>query len=358
MDDVVAVMEAAGSKEAAVYAQLEGGAMATLFAATHPERATALILYEAMPRMSWAPDYNWALKPDERTSAMYNDWGTGSRITALAPKSSANNARLRAWFAKLERLAASPGTAAKFVMMNAQIDVRAVLPTIQVPTLVLHRAGDTMVDKRHSLYLAEHIPGARLVEVPGDEALSFGPESVSLLDEIEEFLTGARHTSDAERILATVMFSDIVDSTQRAAALGDRRWRDLLEGIEVSVTRELSRFRGRAIKTMGDGFLATFDGPARGIRCATAIRDGAKAQFGLEVRSGLHTGEVEVIGNDVGGIAVHIGARVGAAAGPGDVLVSGTVKDLVVGSGIQFEDRGERELKGVPGTWRLWAVAA
>jgi class 3 adenylate cyclase/alpha-beta hydrolase superfamily lysophospholipase len=358
MDDVVAVMEAAGSKEAAVYAQLEGGAMATLFAATHPERATALILYEAMPRMSWAPDYDWALKPDERTSAMYNDWGTGSRITALAPKSSANNARLRAWFAKLERLAASPGTAAKFVMMNAQIDVRAVLPTIQVPTLVLHRAGDTMVDKRHSLYLAEHIPGARLVEVPGDEALSFGPESVLLLDEIEEFLTGARHTSDAERILATVMFSDIVDSTQRAAALGDRRWRDLLEGIEVSVTRELSRFRGRAIKTMGDGFLATFDGPARGIRCATAIRDGAKAQFGLEVRSGLHTGEVEVIGNDVGGIAVHIGARVGAAAGPGDVLVSGTVKDLVVGSGIQFEDRGERELKGVPGTWRLWAVAA
>jgi class 3 adenylate cyclase len=358
MDDVVAVMDAAGSEEAAVYAQLEGGAMATLFAATHPERTTALILYEGMPRMSWAPDYEWALKPEERTSGMYEDWGTGSRITSLAPKSSASNARLRAWFAKLERLAASPGTAAKFMMMNAEVDVRAVLPTIQVPTLVLHRSGDTLVDRRHSLYLADHIPGARLVELPGDEAISFGADSVPLLDEIEEFLTGARHTSDAERILATVMFSDIVESTQRAAELGDRRWRDLLEGIEASVGRELSRFRGRAVKTLGDGFLATFDGPARAIRCATAIRDGARAQFGLEVRSGLHTGEVEVIGNDVGGIAVHIGARVGAAAGPGDVLVSGTVKDLVVGSGIQFVDRGERELKGVPGTWRLWAVAA
>jgi class 3 adenylate cyclase len=244
------------------------------------------------------------------------------------------------------------------MMMNAQVDVRAVLPTIQVPTLVLHRAGDTFVDIRHSRYLAEHIPGARLVELPGEEAISFGSETAPLLDEIEEFMTGERRTSDTERILATVMFSDIVASTQRASELGDRRWRDLLESIELAVTRELSRFRGRAIKTMGDGFLATFDGPARAIRCATAIRDAARAQFGLEVRSGLHTGEVEVIGNDVGGIAVHIGARVGACAGPGDVLVSGTVKDLVVGSGIPFEDRGERELKGVPGTWRLWAVAA
>jgi class 3 adenylate cyclase len=215
-----------------------------------------------------------------------------------------------------------------------------------------------MIDKRHSLYLAEHIPGARLVELPGDEAVSFGADSMPLLEEIEEFLTGARQSSDAERILATVMFSDIVSSTQRAAELGDRRWRDVLEGVEQSVVRELSRFRGRAVKTLGDGFLATFDGPARAIRCATSIRDAARSQFGLEVRSGLHTGEVEVIGSDVGGIAVHIGARVGAAAGPGDVLVSGTVKDLVVGSGIQFEDRGERELKGVPGTWRLWAVAA
>jgi class 3 adenylate cyclase len=241
--------------------------------------------------------------------------------------------------------------------MNGQVDVRAVLPSIQVPTLVLHRTEDRLIDIRHSRYLAEHIPGARFVELPGEEALSFGSDADALLSEVEEFLTGDRKLPDAERILATVMFSDIVDSTSRAAELGDRRWRDLLESVEGSVERALERYRGRAIKTMGDGFLATFDGPARAIRCAAAIRDAARAQFGLEVRSGLHTGEIEVIGNDVGGIAVHIGARVGAIAGPGEVLVSGTVKDLVVGSGIAFEDRGERELKGVPGEWRLWSVA-
>jgi class 3 adenylate cyclase len=357
MDDVVAVMDAAGSERAAVFAQLEGGAMAALFAATHPERTTALVLYEAMPRMSWAPDYEWALRPEERRAALLNNWGDGSRVLALAPRSS-RNPRLRHWFARLERLAASPGTAAALMMMNAEVDVRAVLPTIQAPTLVLHRADDKFVDIRHSQHLAEHIPGALYVELPGDEALSFGSDTQPLLDEIEEFLTGAVHAADSERILATVMFSDIVDSTKRAAEIGDRRWRDLLESMEGAVMRELVRFRGRAVKTMGDGFLATFDGPARGIRCASAIRDAARSQFGLEVRSGLHTGEIEVIGDDVGGIAVHIGARVGASAGPGEVLVSGTVKDLVVGSGIPFEDRGEHELKGIPGPWHLWAVAA
>ncbi len=357
MDDVVAVMDAAGSERAALFAQLDGGAMAALFAATHPERASALILYEAMPRMSWAPDYDWALRREDRRAALDFTWGDGSRLQGLAPKS-ASNPRLRNWFARLERLAASPGTAAKLMMMNAEVDVRAVLPTIQVPTLVLHRSGDKFIDIRHSQYLAEHIPGARFVELAGEEAISFGADTGPLLDEIEEFLTGARRAADSERILATVMFSDIVDSTQRAAEIGDRRWREELESLESAVGRELTRFRGRAVKKMGDGFLATFDGPARAIRCATAIRDGAHEQFGLEIRSGLHTGEIEVIGNDVGGIAVHIGARVGASAGPGEVLVSGTVKDLVVGSGIPFEDRGERELKGVPGTWRLWAVAA
>jgi pimeloyl-ACP methyl ester carboxylesterase len=357
MDDVVAVMEAARSERAAVFAQLEGGAMATLFAATHPERTTALVLYEAMPRMSWAPDYDWAMRPEEREAAASRPWGDGSRLVGLAPKSAANP-RFRAWFARLERLAASPGTAAKFMRMNAGVDVRAVLPSIQVPTLVLHRAQDKLVDIRHSRYLANHIPGARFVEVPGEEAISFGSDTTPLLDEIEEFLTGARKPSDAERILSTVMFSDIVDSTQRAAEMGDRRWRDLLESIEAAVVRELARFRGRAVKQMGDGFLATFDGPARGIRCAAAIRDAARAQFGIEVRTGLHTGEIELIGDDVGGIAVHIGARVGARARAGEVLVSGTVKDLVVGSGIEFEDRGEQELRGVPGSWHLWAVAA
>lgn len=355
MDDVVAVMDAAGSEQAAVFAQLEGGAMAALFAATHPERTTALVLYEAMARMSWAPDYDWAPRREERRVHAAAPWGDGSRVLALAPRSSADP-RIRHWFARLERLAASPGTAAKLLMMNAEVDVRAVLPSISVPTLVLHRAEDKAIDIRHSRYLAEHVPGARYVELPGDEAITFGADVNSLVDEIEEFLTGARNSSDTERILATVMFSDIVDSTRRAAELGDRRWRDVLESVEQAVARELTRFRGHTVKTMGDGFLATFDGPARAIRCAAAIREAARSLFGLEVRTGLHTGEVELIRNDVGGIAVHIGARVAAIAQPGEVLVSGTVKDLVVGSGIGFEDRGERELKGVPGRWRLWAV--
>jgi class 3 adenylate cyclase/pimeloyl-ACP methyl ester carboxylesterase len=359
MDDVVAVMDAAGSEQAAVFALLEGGAMAALFAATHPERTKALILYEGQPRMSWAPDYHWAMRAEDREAYVRNggleNWGDGSRLVSLSP-SSAGNARLIQWFGRFERLAASPGWAAKLMLMNGQVDVRAVLGSIQVPTLVMHRAEADFIDVRHSRYLAEHIPGARFIELPGRDTL-FGDDAMEL-DEIEEFLTGARHQPDPERILATVMFSDIVDSTRRAAELGDRRWRELLESVERGVVRELQRFRGRAVKTMGDGFLATFDGPARAIRCATAIREAAKSQFGLEVRTGLHTGEIEVIGDDVGGIAVHIGARVGGMAKGGEVLVSGTVKDLVVGSGIEFEDRGEQELKGVPGEWHLWAVAA
>ncbi len=348
MDDVVAVMDAAGSERAAVYAQLEGGAMAAMFAATHPERTRALVLYEAMPRMSWAPDYDWPLRSEEREAYVRNGvWGDGSRILGIAPQS-AENERLRRWFAKLERLAASPGTAARLMRWNGEIDVRAVLPTIQAPTLVLHRAGDRFIDIRHSLYLAEHIPGARYLELPGSDALSFGPESERLLDEVEQFLTGARTLPDPERILATVMFSDIVDSTRRAAELGDRTWRQLLETLEGVVAGELDRFRGRAIKTMGDGFLATFDGPARAIRCALAIRQ-EMTEFGLDVRSGLHTGEIEVMGADVGGIAVHIGARVGAISGPGEVLVSGTVKDLVAGSGIALRGPGRARAQGRPG---------
>jgi class 3 adenylate cyclase len=359
IDDVVAVMDAAGSERAAVFALLEGGAMASLFAATHPDRTTALVLYEAQPRMSWAPDYDWAMRSEDREEYVRNGgletWGDGSRLVSLSP-SSAGNPRLIEWFGRFERLAASPGWAAKLMLMNSQVDVRAVLPSIQAPTLVMHRADDQFIDIRHSRYLAEHIAGARFVVLPGNDTL-FGDDSAEL-DEVEEFLTGARQAPDSERILATVMFADIVDSTRRAAELGDRRWRELLEAMEGGVARELQRYRGRTVKTMGDGFLATFDGPARAIRCATAIRDAARANYGLEVRTGLHTGEIELIGDDVGGIAVHIGARVGGIAAGGEVLVSGTVKDLVVGSGIEFEDRGERELKGVPGAWRLWAVAA
>ncbi len=356
MDDVVAVMDAAGSERAAFYAQLEGGAMAALFAATHPERTGALVLYEAQPRMSWAPDYDWALRDEERESRLAEGWGDGSRILAMAP-SAANDPRLRRWFARLERLAASPGTAAKFLMMNSQVDVRAVLASIQAPTLVLHRADDTFIDKRHSLYLADQVPGARYVELPGSEAITFGRDDDALLDEVEEFLTGARGSADADRVLATVMFGDICDSTRLAAELGDRHWRDTLESIAGAVGRQLRSYRGRAVKTMGDGFLATFDGPARAIRCALAIRDVARSDFGIDVRAGLHTGEVEVIGSDLGGIAVHIAARIVSLAEPREALVSGTVKDLVVGSDLEFDDRGEHELRGVPGQWRLWAVA-
>jgi class 3 adenylate cyclase/pimeloyl-ACP methyl ester carboxylesterase len=360
MDDIVAVLDAAGSERAAVFALLEGGALAALFAATHPERTSALVLYEGQPMMSWAPDYDWAMKREDRIawvqSGGFDNWGDGSRILNLSPDNGADQ-RLLAWYGRLERLAASPGFAKRLFLMNAETDVRVALPSVQAPTLIMHRTDDPFIDIRHSRYLAEHIPGAKLVELPGSSALNFGGGEGTELEEIEEFLTGARHHDDTERILATVMFSDIVDSTRLAAEIGDKRWRDMLESLEGSVGRELMRYRGKPIKKMGDGFLATFDGPARAIRCATAIRDVAGKTFGLQVRSGLHTGEIELVGDDVAGIAVNIGARVEAAARPGEVLVSGTVKDLVAGSGITFEDRGEHELKGVPDRWRLYAVA-
>jgi class 3 adenylate cyclase len=360
MDDVVAVMDAVGSERAAVMAMLEAGSMACLFAATHPERTGALVLYEATPRMTKAPGYEWPLTREERESrieSLREQWGTGDWVMGMSSPLGSTDGTVREWSAKLERLAASPGTAVSLFKMHSDTDVRPVLPSIQAPTLVAHRPGDKFIDIRHSRYIAEHVPGAKLVELPGAYTLPFGPGQEELLDHLEEFLTGARHAPDPERILATVMFSDIVDSTRRAAEMGDRRWRGVLESIDGSIDRALERYRGRAIKKMGDGLLATFDGPARGIHCATAIRDAAKDDFGLEMRSGLHTGEIELIGSDVGGIAVHIGARVEACAEPGEILVSGTVKDLVVGSGLEFLDRGEQELKGVPGAWRLWAVA-
>lgn len=283
MDDVVAVMDAVGSTQAALFAQMEGGAMAALFAATHPERTAALILYEALPRTSWAPDYDWTVRREEREESLRGDihWGDWSRMHALAP-SAADDPQLRAWFARLERLAASPGTALKLMRMVGEVDVRAVLPSIQAHTLVLHRPADRAFDIRHSRYLADHIPGARLVELPGEETLSFGRDSGVLLDEVEELLTGSCRPPDPDRILATVMFSDIVDSTSKAAELGDRRWRELLESLDAAVRRQLARFRGRSVKTLGDGFLAIFDGPARAIRCAIELREGARSEFGVE----------------------------------------------------------------------------
>ena len=346
-----------------MFAQLEGGAMAALFAATHPERTTraGAVRGDAADVVGARLRLGAAARGARGARSDGVAWGDGSRIVGAVAPSSADNPRLREWFARLERLAASPGTAAKLMMMNAEVDVRAVLPSIQVPTLVLHRADDQF-DRHPPLALPRraHPGGAATSSLPGDEAISFGSEADPLLDEIEEFLTGARHAADPERILATVMFSDIVDSTQR----GGRARRPALARparVDRGVRRRAScaRFRGRAVKTMGDGFLATFDGPARAIRCATAIRDAARAQFGLEVRSGLHTGEIEVIGNDVGGIAVHIGARVGASAGPGRGA------RLRHGQGPRGRLRDPRSRtaasassRACPGTWRLWAVAA
>jgi class 3 adenylate cyclase len=359
MDDVLAVMDAAGSERAGVFAQLEGGAMAMLFAATHPNRTTALALYATFARTLCSEDIPWASDPAEREARgeeFLEGWGDGRRWTQLAP-SMANDASFRAWYARLERHAASPGVARAMFQSIAHTDVRDILPSIRVPTLVMHRAGDPFLDPRHSRYIAERIPGARLVELPGKENLILAGDTDEMLDETEEFFTGARPVRQPDRILATVMFTDIVDSTRRADALGDRKWRDVLERHDELVRGQLQRFQGREVKNTGDGFLATFDGPARAIRCATAITESVR-QLGIEIRAGLHTGECELRGDDVAGMAVHIGARVGATAQAGEVLVSSTVKDLVVGSGIEFADRGERELKGVPGEWRLFAVAA
>ena len=358
MDDVLAVLDAAGSERAALLAQIEGGTMACMFAATHPERTRALILFSAWARILWDTDYDWANKPEEREEFLddlLGWWGSEQQRSPLAP-SAADDPHFRAWFAKLERLAASPGPALRMMKVMGRYDVRDVLPTIRVPTLVMNRQDDEAINPRHSHYLAEHIPGARHVELPGRDSLSAFGDSDAVVDEIEEFLTGTRQRRAADRVLATVLFTDIVGSTRRAAELGDTRWRRLLAEHDELIKRELERHRGRFVKSIGDGVLATFDGPARAINCTRSMMEGVAA-LGLEIRAGLHTGEAEVMGDDVGGLAVHIAARVSQAAEASEVLVSGTVKDLVVGSGIEFADRGARELRGVPGEWRLFAVA-
>jgi class 3 adenylate cyclase len=358
MDDVIAVLDAAGSEHAAVFAQLEGGAMATLFAATYPERTLALVLYAAWARTLRSDDVSWAHPRETRdalTAEIVKTWGTGDRLGVLAP-SLFDDPVFRAWYAKLERLAASPGVIGEMLRLIGEVDVRDVLPSIRVPTLILHREGDQLIDPRHAQYLAKHIPGAKLVMVPGSDNLIVAGDSDAILDEISEFFTGRRTVREPDRVLATVLFTDIVDSTRQAAELGDSAWRRLLERHDELVRRELGRWQGREVKTIGDGFLATFDGPARAVRCAKAIAQDVAA-LGIHVRAGLHTGECEVRGDDVAGLAVHIGARVEALAGQDEVLVSSTVKDLVVGSGIEFSDRGAHDLKGVPGEWRLFEVA-
>jgi class 3 adenylate cyclase len=357
MDDVRAVLDAAGSQRAALFGPSEGGPMSALFAATYPQRTSALILYGSFASTIRDAGYPWAMDPKERDKviqAISDRWGQGTYVELLAP-SLAGDERFRNWWARLERLGASPGAAMALRRMNGQIDIRQTLSAIRVPTLVLHRSGDLDTSIEEGRYLAAHIPGARFVDLPGADHLPWVGDQDTLVDEVQEFLTGTRPAAEPDRVLATVVFTDIVASTERAAELGDRRWRDLLFSHHAIVRRELERFRGREVKTVGDGFLATFDGPARAVRCACAIRDGV-GELGLSIRAGLHTGECELIGDDVGGIAVHIGARVAATARAGEVLVSSTVKDLVVGSGIQFVDRGSHRLKGVPGSWRLFAV--
>jgi pimeloyl-ACP methyl ester carboxylesterase/class 3 adenylate cyclase len=358
MDDVRAVMDAAGSDQAALFGISEGGSMAMLFTATYPERTRALILWGAYARLLKAPDYPAGVSPKlfEQTAPYIEPrWGTGVGFGAWMP-SCAKDERARAWFAKAQRLAASPADAVALLTTYNLIDARDALPIISRPTLVLHRVGDRMIPVELARYVADHIPGARLVEFPGEDHILMRNQD-PVIDEIQEFITGVRPQAEPDRLLSTVLFTDIVESTRLAAEAGDRRWREILERHEDVVRRELERYRGRAVKTMGDGFLATFDGPARAVRCAEAIR-GELRLDGVEIRAGLHTGEIEVMGEDVGGIAVHIAARVAAMAGGGETLVSSTVKDLVVGSGIEFEDRGAHELKGVPGEWRVFAVTS
>ncbi len=356
MDDVLAVMAAAGSERAALLGQIEGGPMAILFAATHPERTAALALFSTWARIARGDGYecgNTVERRDELVHEILERWGTGQRMIQFVPSSAADD-RLRLWFGKLERLGASPGTARSIIDLIGRYDVRDILPTITVPTLVMTRGEGGNIDPCHSRYLADNIPGAKLIRFAGDDTLAPFGDPDPVLEELEELVTGAR-APRTDRILATVLFTDIVGSTGRAAELGDRRWRELLARHDDLVRSQLRSFRGREIKSTGDGFLATFDGPARGIECARSIAVAA-SEMGLEIRAGLHTGECEVIGDDVGGLAVHIAARVSAAAAAEEVLVSSTVRDLVVGSGIRFDDKGMRELKGVPDEWRLFSV--
>jgi pimeloyl-ACP methyl ester carboxylesterase/class 3 adenylate cyclase len=357
MDDVRAVMDAAGSDRAALFGLSEGASMAILFAATYPERTTALITFGAFACRIWNPEYPWAPTPEERQGFfdfIQRDWGGDMDITTLAP-SMAGDEGFKRWLSTYCRLSASPGAALALARMNTEIDIRDVLSAIRVPTLILHRSGDLDSSIEEGRYIAARIPGAKFVELPGKDHLPYVGDQDGVVDEVEEFLTGIRPAPRPDRVLATVLFTDIVGSTERAAALGDDAWRNLLEQHHVTVRQELARYRGQEIATSGDGFFATFDGPARAVRCAVATRDRLRRD-GIVIRAGIHTGECERMGDNIGGIAVHIGSRIAGLAAPGEVLASGTVKDLVAGSGIVFEDRGTHTLKGIPDAVRVFGI--
>src|SRR5229473_905928 len=354
MDDVRAVLDAVGSESAALLGHSEGSSMSALFAATYPDRSRALVLVGAFAKRIRTDDYPWAPTLEERLATIEQverTWGAGFDLTDYAPD---EDPALLEWYSTCLRRSASPGAAAALLRMNSQIDTRHILPTIRIPTLVLTRTGDRDVTVDEGRWLAAQIPEARFVELSGDEHLLWAGDQDGLLDEIEEFLTGTRTAPDHDRVLSTVLFTDIVGSTERARELGDRGWHEVLDEHHTRVRGVLEQYRGREVDTAGDGFFASFDGPARAIRAACAVREGVQT-LGIQIRAGLHTGECELMRDKIGGIAVHTGARVAAAADPGEVLVSSTVKDLVAGSGIVFADRGERELKGV-GSWRLYSV--
>ena len=357
MDDMRAVMDAVGAPNAVLLGESEGGPLSLLFAAAHPERTVGLILVGAEVKERVTEDWPWGesvqTEFDESMEELPQRWGQGGFIDYVAP-GLADNQHIRDWAGRLQINAATPGAAEAFMRMAFDIDVRSVVPSIGVPTLVLHRTDDRVCHVENARFLAQRIPGAHLVELPGADHPPWA-NGEDIVAEIREFLTGVREPAEPDRVLVTVLFTDIVGSTERAASLGDQRWGSLLDLHDRAVRHQLDRFRGREVNTTGDGFVASFDGPARAIRCAQAIR-GATEPLGIDLRFGLHTGECEVRGNDLAGLAVHIAARVGALADPGEVLVSSTVKDLVAGSGVEFGERGKHDLKGVPGVWTLFQV--
>ena len=355
MDDVRVVMEAVGSERAALLGGSEAAPITALFAATYPERTSALVLINALVKWSASPDFPWAFSDDTQRQLLdyvEQNWGSGLAGETWFAPSLAGDPRAREWVGRVECATGTPSTMATQLTMNALIDIRPALGAISAPTLVVHRSQDRVADVHHGRYCAENIVGAKYVELPGADHWWWIGDSEAVIDQIQEFLTGRRHQPEIERVLKTVLFTDIVASTEQASQLGDRRWRELLDKHDRAIRLDLERYRGEEVNTTGDGFLACFDGPARAIRCAQAMIRAARP-LGIEIRAGLHTGECELRGSDLAGIAVHVGARVAALADAGEVLVTSTVRDLVAGSGIEFEERGRHSLKGVPGAWTL-----
>jgi class 3 adenylate cyclase len=357
MEDVHAVLDAVGSSKAALLGISEGGPMCALFAATYSERTSALVMSGCYPKWIRDTDYPWAPTREQHEAAFVayeQNWGTPIGFKVVAP-SVANDEQCRNWWARNLRLGASPSSGIALYRMNIDIDIRDILPSIRVPTLILHREGDRLINVENSRYMATRIPEAKYVELKGVDHLPWFGDSETVLAEIEEFLTGVRPVASIDRVLSTILFVDVVGSTERIVSLGDSRWRDLLSWFNQYVEQEIDRFRGRLIDTAGDGVFASFDGPARAVRCAAALRN-RMAELGIKLRAGLHTGECEIVGDKLAGVAVHIGARIVATAEAGEILVSSTVRDLVAGSGLRFVSRGRRMLKGLQEEWELHAV--